>query len=96
MASGASLAPRRSSAERAVEPESAPVEASTAPSGLAQRGRVTLAVVSGFGVFAFQVLLVRGLALVLDQSVYAFGAVLFVVLLSLDLGIWSCPLWSHR
>ena len=72
--------------ERAVEPESAPVEAPTPASGLARRGRVTLAVISGFGVFAFQVLLVRSLALVLDQSVYAFGAVLFVVLLSLALG----------
>ncbi len=41
---------------------------------------------SGFGVFALQVLLVQAFAQVLNQSVYAFGAVLVAVLSTLALG----------
>jgi spermidine synthase len=60
--------------------------------GLAGRGRAWLAALSGFGVFAFQ----GGLALVLDQSVYAFGAVLVVVLVSLALGSAGVSLLLSR
>jgi spermidine synthase len=41
---------------------------------------LALAALSGFGSFAAEVLLVQAFDLVLDQSVYAFGAVLVVVL----------------
>jgi spermidine synthase len=47
------------------------------------RGLAGVAFLSGFGVFAAEVLFVQGFALVLDQSVYAFGAVLVVVLVAL-------------
>jgi spermidine synthase len=49
-------------------------------------GLALLAGLSGFGTLALQVLLVHALALVLNQSVYAFGTVLVVVLASLALG----------
>ena len=42
-----------------------------------------LAALSGFATFAAEILLLQSFALVLDQSVYAFGAVLCVVLLAL-------------
>jgi spermidine synthase len=44
-----------------------------------------LAALSGFGTFAAEVLFVQSFALVLDQSVYAFGAVMVVVLGALAL-----------
>lgn len=50
------------------------------------RSRIALAALSGFGSFAAQVLLVQTLALVMDQSVQAFGAVLVCVLLTLGIG----------
>ena len=49
---------------------------------LGQRGLLALAIASGFGAFALQVLLVQSFAQVLNQSIYAFGAVLVVVLLA--------------
>lgn len=48
---------------------------------LGRRGLVVLAAFSGFGAFALQVLLVQSFAQVLNQSIYAFGAVVVVVLL---------------
>ena len=61
-----------------------------APAGKADEGEarrlalsdplVALAALSGFGAFATQLLLVQSFALVLDQSVYAFGVVLVTVL----------------
>jgi spermidine synthase len=53
---------------------------------LPDRALAGLAALSGFGTFAAQVLLVQAMALVLNQSVYAFGAVLVVVLGCLGLG----------
>jgi spermidine synthase len=50
------------------------------------RGLLVLAALSGFGAFAAQVLLVQAFAQVLNGSVYAFGAVLVVVLLALAAG----------
>ena len=43
----------------------------------------SLAALSGFGGFALQVLLVQAFAQVLNQSIYAFGAVLLTVLLAI-------------
>jgi spermidine synthase len=50
------------------------------------RRRLALAALSGFVSFAVQVLWVQAFALVLDQSVQAFGAVLVSVLVTLGLG----------
>ncbi len=50
---------------------------------LGGRGLVAIAIASGFGAFALQVLLVQSFAQVLNQSIYAFGAVLVVVLLAI-------------
>ena len=51
----------------------------------ARRGWVAVSFVSGFGVLAFEVLLIQTVALALDSSVYSFGAVLIVVLTTLGL-----------
>jgi spermidine synthase len=45
-----------------------------------------LSFASGFGILALEVLLIHGLAQVLNSSVYSFGAVLVVVLLALAAG----------
>jgi spermidine synthase len=50
---------------------------------------LALAAFSGFGSFAAEVLLVQALGLALDQSVYAFGAVLGVVLVALGAGAFA-------
>jgi spermidine synthase len=50
---------------------------------LGRRGLVALAFLSGFGAFALQVLLIQSFAQVLNQSIYAFGAVVVVVLLAI-------------
>ena len=50
---------------------------------LGPRGLLALAIASGFGAFALQVLLVQSFAQMLNQSIYAFGAVLVVVLLAI-------------
>ncbi len=59
------------------------------------RALAALASVSGFGTFAAQVLLVHAFALVLDQSVYAFGAVLAVVFVCLACGAGGVALASR-
>jgi spermidine synthase len=51
-----------------------------------ERRLLALATLSGFGSFAAQVLLVQAFALVLNQSVYAFGSVLVIVLAGLAAG----------
>jgi spermidine synthase len=56
---------------------------------LSSRSLLALAAFSGFGSFAAQVLLVQSFALVLDQSTYAFGSVLVVVLAALALGAFG-------
>jgi spermidine synthase len=57
----------------------------SAPAAPEARGArlAALAALSGFATFAAEILLLQSFALVLDQSVYAFGAVLCVVLLAL-------------
>jgi spermidine synthase len=72
-AAGAAAEPARA-APRAPAPEPVPAAA-----------LVALAALSGFGCFAAEVLFVQAFGLVLDQSVYAFGAVMVVVLGALAL-----------
>ena len=50
---------------------------------LGPRTLTAIATAAGFGAFALQVLLVQSFAQVLNQSIYAFGAVLVVVLLAI-------------
>ncbi len=50
---------------------------------LGARTLIAIAIAAGFGAFALQVLLVQSFAQVLNQSIYAFGAVLVVVLLAI-------------
>jgi spermidine synthase len=57
---------------------------------------LALAAFSGFATFAAEILLVQALGLVLDQSVYAFGAVLCVVLAALAAGAGAAALASRR
>ncbi len=52
----------------------------------ASRSLLTVAFASGFGTLALEVLLIQALAQVLDHSVYSYGAVLVVVLLTLAAG----------
>lgn len=52
----------------------------------APRNLLAIAFVSGFGTLAFEVLLIQAIALSLQNSVYSFGAVLIVVLLTLATG----------
>jgi spermidine synthase len=54
--------------------------------GRADLGLLGLAALSGFGTLALEVLLVQAFAQVLNQSIYAFGAVLVMVLLGLAAG----------
>jgi spermidine synthase len=51
----------------------------------ADRRWIAIGFLSGFGVLAFEVLLIQTLALAVESSVYSFGAVLIVVLLTLGL-----------
>jgi spermidine synthase len=78
------------------ERSSAAAPATPAPGPLSARGRDALALLAGFGALALQVLLVRGLAQVLDPSVYAFGALLAVVLCALALGAGGVSLLLSR
>ncbi len=55
-----------------------------------------IAALSGFGSFAAQVLLVQAYAQVLNQSVFAFGAVLVGVLVTLALGAFAVTAWMGR
>jgi spermidine synthase len=69
----------------------------TSNGALGPRTLLMLAALSGFGSFATQVLLVHAFAQVLNQSVYAFGAVLVTVLGTLALGaliVASLERWS--
>jgi spermidine synthase len=68
----------------------------TAPGLPGPRSRLALAAFSGLGTFALQVLLVRALALVLDQSVQAFAAVLVCALLSLGIASAAVSLLERR
>ena len=61
-----------------------------------RRARVALATLSGFVSFAAQVLLVQTFALVVDQSVQAFGAVLVSVLAALGIGAAFCAIAIGR
>jgi spermidine synthase len=54
-----------------------------------------LAIFSGFGTLTLQVLLVHALGLVLDQSIYAFGLVLVLVLASLAVGAFVVALFDR-
>lgn len=71
----------RSAAGRRARPASP--GGATSPSALPARALLGLALLSGFGPFAAQVLLVQAFAQVLNQSSLAFGAVLVVVLLAI-------------
>ncbi len=84
-AAGAALLARRGAAAPGPPPAPKPA-ASPAGSGPGDRRLAALAGISGFGSFATQVLLVQSFALVLDQSVYAFGVVLVTVLVCLATG----------
>jgi spermidine synthase len=57
-----------------------------APEGAAPLPYLALSFASGFGILAFEVLLIHALAQILTNSVYSFGAVLVVVLLALAAG----------
>lgn len=65
------------------------------PASLDARALLALAAFSGAGALALQVLLVQALALVLNQSVYAFGAVVVVVLLA-GAGAAAVVAWLER
>lgn len=74
---------QRALPERALGGSDPTPGASGASGASGDGGLLALAALSGFGALAAQVLLVRSLGLVLDQSVYAFAAVLVVVLAGL-------------
>jgi spermidine synthase len=80
-AGGVALASSRAFAPAAAAAP-APRAAPSAPE-LRSAPLAALAALSGFVTFAAEILLLQSFALVLDQSVYAFGAVLCVVLLGL-------------
>jgi spermidine synthase len=61
----------------------APPEPAARAAGRPERALLALSAASGFGTLAFEVLLLHALAVVLQSSVYSFGAVLMTVLLSL-------------
>jgi spermidine synthase len=62
-------------------PKRAPSHSPAPPGGL-----LVIAFASGFGILAFEVLLIRTVAQIIDHSIFSFGAVLVVVLLSLAAG----------
>ena len=75
----------------------APVQPARAQGGGALGGGpAAVAALSGFGTLASQVVLVQALSQVLNQSVYAFGTVLVVVLLSLALGAAAAAALARR
>jgi len=76
-------------------PSSPPPRARAAGWG-SPRGQAALATLSGVGTFAAQVLLVEAFAQIFNGSVYAFGAVLFVVLLTLAAGAGAIALIERR
>lgn len=92
----AAFALSRVSGPPAPVPEEAPALTPARPSSaLADPALVALAALSGFGSFAAQVLLVQSFGLVLNQSIYAFGAVLVTVLISLAAGACGVA-WTLR
>ncbi|MCX5737096.1 MAG: MFS transporter, partial [Proteobacteria bacterium] len=72
-------------AERSAPAPATALRSTRRPAGreLGARTLTTIAIASGFGAFALQVLLVQSFAQVLNQSIYAFGAVLVVVLVAI-------------
>jgi spermidine synthase len=102
LASSRRIAPRRVGPVASADPgTSASTDTSSAGdrepgSGrIGERGRIAFAALSGFGTFALQVLLVRALSLVLDQSVYAFGSMTFTALTALAAGSLAIS-WLQR
>lgn len=85
---GAGWLGRHEAPAPAPEAEAAAVGPSTGPAWLAA--------LSGFGTLAAQVLLVQAMAQVMNQSVYAFGTILVVVLASLGLGAMIVATWARR
>jgi spermidine synthase len=83
LAGVAAFALSRRTPPRPAPPPPRPDGAKPAP------GLLGLAALSGFGAFAAQVLFVQSFAQVLNQSVYAFGAVLVVVLATLAAGAFG-------
>jgi spermidine synthase len=57
---------------------------------------LVIAFASGFGTLAFEVFMTHGLALTLMSSLYSFGAVMIVVLLSIALGAFFVAFTSGR
>jgi spermidine synthase len=90
---GVALAWGRGQEQRSDSP---PVPTPAPGPGPRHPGLLTLAAVSGFGALAAQVLLVQAFAQVLNQSVYAFGAVLMVVLLALAAGAAGAAALGRR
>jgi len=85
------LVSRSASAAQVAEPEDDEGEDAHAPQagGKRDRNRISLTAIcfmSGFGVLALEVLWTRMFALVLENSVYTFAAILVVVLCCLALG----------
>ena len=76
-AAALALAPRQ---------RSAPTTGARASEGPAPRRYLAVSFASGFGILAFEVLLIHALDQILTNSVYSFGAVLLVVLLALAAG----------
>jgi spermidine synthase len=65
---------------------SAPTTGARASEDAAPLRYLAVSFASGFGILAFEVLLIHALAQILSNSVYSFGAVLVVVLLALAAG----------
>lgn len=78
----------------AVSPQP-PIERDSKQTRAALRWRL-VAFSSGFGTLALEVLLIHALALSLENSVYSFGAVLIVVLLSLAAGAGTVAYAASR
>ena len=81
------------------EPEAPPRsrEASAAPRARSvSTALLAVAFASGFGTLAFEVLMTHALALTLMSSLYSFGAVMIVVLLSIAAGAFFVALTSGR
>ena len=81
---------RRAAAQQPNRPQADP------RSERSQQLLLALAAVAGFGGFAMQVLLVQAFAQVLNQSIYAFGAVLVAVLLSIAVAGGAVALLEAR
>ena len=89
------LLSRRFGAPAGSEPPPAAQGAGPA-GGLSSAALGAVAALSGFGCFAAEVLFIQSFALVLDQSVYAFGAVMVVVLGALGLAALAVAALQRR